>query len=45
MWRHHGVSSEQVVRINQVTAAGASDLWAYAKQLIRDAVEQGYLAP
>ena len=45
MWRHHGISSEQVVKINRVIAAGAPDLWAYAKQLIRDAVERGYLAP
>ena len=45
MWRHHGVSSKQVTRINQVIAAGAPDLWAYAKQLILDAVERGYLAP
>ena len=45
MWRHHGISSEQVVKINRVIAAGAPDLWTYAKQLIRDAVQRGYLAP
>lgn len=45
MWRHHGIRSGQVIKINKAIEAGSPELWTFAKQLIQDAVEQGYLAP
>ena len=44
-WREHGVTADQVVARNRHMADGAPALWDYAQQLIREAVERGYLAP
>lgn len=44
-WKEHGVRSEQVFARNQSPLAkGSAGLWEYARQLIEDAIAQGYLA-
>ncbi len=43
LWREHGVTSDQVIAHNRHMAEGAPRLWEYAHDLIRDAVERGYL--
>jgi len=42
-WREHGVSKEQVLRLNQHTAEGSQTLWDYATVLINEAIERGDL--
>ncbi|MBL7032525.1 MAG: HD domain-containing protein [Candidatus Delongbacteria bacterium] len=42
-WRRHGITSQQVAARNHQIVDGAPALWEYAEQLIREAVEQGYL--
>jgi putative hydrolase of HD superfamily len=42
-WRKHGVNSRQVLERNAPIAEGSPVLWAYAKKLVEDAVEKGYL--
>lgn len=42
-WRHHGITSDQVIARNRHIADSAPALWAHVEQLIRDAVEKGYL--
>jgi putative hydrolase of HD superfamily len=42
-WRAHGITSEEVIAHNRHMAEGAPRLWQYARDLIRDAVEKGYL--
>ncbi len=42
-WRQHGITSDQVIARNRHMAEGAPALWAHAEELIRDAVEKGYL--
>lgn len=44
-WKKHGVTSTQVLKRNRAIAEGSETLWTFAEQLIRDAVEKGYLAP
>ncbi len=44
-WQQHGVTSEQVLQRAAEIATGSSVLWEYARRLIHQAVEQGYLAP
>ena len=44
-WKKHGIREDQVVERNAHIEAGAPAIWAYVRQLIRDAVEKGYLAP
>ncbi len=44
-WKEHGVTADQVVERNRHVAEGAPRLWAFARFLIDDAVEKGYLAP
>ncbi len=43
-WQDHGIVSEQVLRMNGVIADGSADLWDFARNLIEDAVNKGYLA-
>jgi len=43
-WKRHGVTSDQVVERNCHIEAGAPALWSYARAMIDDAVERGYLA-
>jgi len=44
-WQQHGVTSQQVLRRLAVMQDGSPRLWEYAQQLIRESVEQGFLAP
>jgi putative hydrolase of HD superfamily len=43
-WKKHGVSSKQVLEKNSRIADGAPALWEYAKKLIKDSVQHGYLS-
>ncbi len=43
-WQQHGVTSDQVIAQNQHMAEGAPRLWEHARSLIRDAIQNGYLA-
>jgi len=36
-------SSDQVINANQIIADGSATLWAYAKGLIEQAIQEGYL--
>lgn len=42
-WRHHGITSAQVIARNRYIADSSPALWAHVEQLVRDAVERGYL--
>ena len=42
-WREHGTTYEQVIAVNSQMADGAPALWQYAKALIDDAAEKGFL--
>ncbi len=44
-WREHGVKSHQVLEQNQIIQAASAELWEFARYLIKDAVERGYLQP
>jgi putative hydrolase of HD superfamily len=43
-WREHGVTSDRVRARTRSIEDGAPALWELVQDLIRDAVEQGYLA-
>jgi putative hydrolase of HD superfamily len=42
-WNNHGVKKAQVLARNGHIAAGSTTLWAYASQMIDDAVVKGHL--
>lgn len=42
-WKELGVTEEQVTAINQPIGLSSPRLWAYAQELIKDAVRQGFL--
>jgi putative hydrolases of HD superfamily len=42
-WRQHGITRDRVLARNQHIDSGASPLWAYARQMIDDAVAAGHL--
>jgi putative hydrolase of HD superfamily len=44
-WKEHGTTADQVTERNRHMAEGAPRLWVFARSLIDDAVEKGYLAP
>lgn len=44
-WQKHQITREQVIAYNRHMEDGSTDLWAFAQELIDDAVEQGYLLP
>jgi putative hydrolase of HD superfamily len=44
-WRKNGVTRSMVLKKNKHTAEGAPELWAYARTLIEESVEKGYLQP
>ncbi len=44
-WRRHGITADQVMARNEHMKCGAPALWAYARGMIDEAVEKGYLAP
>lgn len=43
-WQKYGVTSDKVFARNKHIADGSPELWSYAKHIIDDAVEKGYLA-
>lgn len=43
-WQKHGVTAEQVERVNRHIADGSPALWEYARELIHRAVAAGHLA-
>ncbi len=43
-WQEHGITSKQVVAHTRSIADGSPALWQYVGELIRDAVDKGYLA-
>jgi len=43
-WRQFGIRADQVLARKQIIAEGAPALWAFARMLIDDSVERGYLA-
>ncbi len=44
-WKEAGVTQEQVIARNQMIGLSSPRLWAYAQELIKDAVRQGFLRP
>ncbi len=44
-WREHGVTADRVLRRNRIIADGAPELWQWARAMIADAVDRGYLEP
>lgn len=44
-WRKHGVTHDRVVARNRHIAEGSTALWAYAAQMIAEAVTKGNLQP
>ncbi len=42
-WREHGITKEQVLRLNRHIEDGSKSLWEYAEALIDDAAAKGYL--
>ena len=44
-WRKHGVTSAQVLQVNAHIAQGSEALWAFARNLIDEAVRLEYLKP
>ncbi len=42
-WLEHGVTKSQVIERNRHIAKGSTRLWEFAKQLIDDSVQRGYL--
>jgi putative hydrolase of HD superfamily len=43
-WRRHSITSDRILARNEQIAAGAPALWEYARNLIQDAVRQGFIA-
>jgi hypothetical protein len=44
-WNEAGVSREQVIARNELIGLSSPRLWTYARELIEDAVRQGFLPP
>jgi putative hydrolase of HD superfamily len=42
-WRENGVTSDRVIARNQPIEEGSASLWTFARGLIEDAVDKGYL--
>ncbi len=42
-WKYHNIHSKQVIERNKCINEGSSIIWEYAKELINDSVNQGYL--
>lgn len=43
-WRKHGIHKSQVLERNQPIEDGSEALWSFAKAIIEEAVEKGYLS-
>ena len=44
-WKKHGITVDRVLARNAHIAEGSTELWAYAQQMLRDAVGAGHVAP
>ena len=44
-WREHGITRGQVIERNCHIRDGSQSLWRFARGMIDDAVDKGYLAP
>lgn len=44
-WKKHGITVDRVLARNAHIAEGSTELWAYAQQMLRDAVTAGHVAP
>jgi putative hydrolase of HD superfamily len=42
-WQEHRITSDMVIQRNRHIAEGARELWAYAEELVREAIQNGYL--
>lgn len=42
-WQKYGVTEQMVLKRNRNIADGSPALWAFAKEMVADAVEKGYL--
>lgn len=42
-WKAHGITARQVLDTNRRIEEGSEALWAYAKEIVADSVEKGYL--
>ncbi|MCK5022871.1 MAG: HD domain-containing protein [Candidatus Aenigmarchaeota archaeon] len=42
-WKEHNVTSDRVLERNKHMKDGSTELWEFAENLIKDAVEKGYL--
>jgi len=42
-WQKHGVTDQMVLKRNRSIEDGSPALWAFAKEMVADAVEKGYL--
>ncbi len=42
-WQKHGITHDRVVARNKHVADGCNELWAYAEQMLNDAVAAGHL--
>jgi putative hydrolases of HD superfamily len=44
-WKEHNVRASQVLKMNSIIEKASAELWQFARGLINDAVENGYLLP
>jgi putative hydrolase of HD superfamily len=44
-WKKHGITVDRVLARNAHIAEGSAALWAYAQQMLREAVAAGHVAP
>lgn len=44
-WKRHGIRRDQVIDRNRHIEEGSPALWAYARRMIDESVEMGYLDP
>jgi putative hydrolases of HD superfamily len=44
-WKEPGVTQDRVIARNELIGLSSPRLWAYAQDLIKDAVRQGFLRP
>ncbi|MDF2884587.1 MAG: phosphohydrolase [Clostridiaceae bacterium] len=44
-WQKHNVSSERVLTRNSRIEKGSEELWEYIKDIMKDAVQKGYIKP
>lgn len=42
-WKRPGVTSEMVLKRNEILKENAPEIWEYAKEIIEDSIKKGYL--